>query len=416
MGNIDGGSPGNWDGFLAMSRMRNQRAETDLRREQAQRYRRQNEEEDAVSSLARQAANPTPQEPPEPEQLSGPGTESHNAQRDLYMLSQTVSQQSGSLADQLESLARTSADAGYINKAQELGKTSALMRSREAAADASANSAALSRIRTSQREAQLVGQLFGSVNNQADWDRAIATYEFRTGKESEFRGTPFDPATAARATQEALTANERLGLEEKSLGRKAQEKYRGRRLDQIDTQNEIRDRRVTLEEEREARLAKLGGGKAITSPSVDEQQQAARMIQKDYEGLDPKDRKDAAFSIAAEARALRRRNPALDAAGALAQAYAAAKQSGDFAMNEGMGGSGLLKKPTYTGRGKSSDVPASLPPSRKELKEGRYYTNPQGQVGQWTKQGFVLVAPRRGAGGAASARDEEDDNEDDSED
>lgn len=413
MGNIDGGSPGDWSAFDAIQRMKSRRIENALHKEQLDALQRKRQEDEGVAALARRAFGGVDQQAPQeegPEQLSGPIAE-NTAAAQTFVAGKVMAGQSLSIADQLDNLARLSAGSGYITKAQEVAKTAATLRARAAAADSSANSAALSRIRAAQRDSQLVGQLFGNVTDQASMDRAVDLYEFRTGQRSELRGAQYDPTLIRRVQDEAITAKDRADLQEKELTRDAQKRYRDARLGQIDTQNNIRQQRVDLERQREERLAKQGGGKAITAPSQQEQSQAERLVKQDFSGMESRDAKDAAYSIAAEARALRRANPALDANQALQQAYAAAKAAGDFQTDEGFGGIGIKKKTTYTGRGKTPDLPASLPPKKAALQKGRYYTNPQGQVARWNGTGFELA--NAGAGGEADDTENDDDEDDD---
>ena len=319
-----------------------------------------------------------------------------------------------SLGDTYERLARLAAGARAPTKAMDLAKTAALLQSREATAFSAGTTARLNQLRAFKENAALQGQIFGNVKNQQDWDSANALYEFQTGMPSQYRGIPYSSDLVDRINSSALTAAQRADEEAKRLTREALDTYRERRLSQIDTQNEIRKQAQRTREERERRMAKAGGGSAVSSPAKSETDQAARLIRKDFSNMDAADLNDAAFNLASEARALRRQNKALDAGTALQQAYNSAVASGDFQTDSGYAGTGFGKKTTYSGRGKTADTPAPIPADRKQLTVDRYYVNPQGQVGRWTGKGFLIERPLSGNNRRVNAEPdtEPDDDED----
>ena len=294
-----------------------------------------------------------------------------------------------SIADQLDIIAKNAAGAGLITKAQELAKSSALIRSREAVQGKAVADQNLARLKMVRERAELQSQLLGGVTDEESWQNANALYEFQTGQKSPYAQVPYSPELVERLNAAAMTAKERAELAEREQVRKNTEAYRKSRLRQIDTQNDLRKKQQELAKEREKRLAKAGGGKAVVSPGKSELDQAARLVKKDYSGLPAADLNDAAFTIASEARALRKANPALDANTALQQAFNNAVQAGDFqVVQKGIAGYG--RKETFSGRGKSPVAPAPIPPKKEDLKSGRFYVNPQGQVAKWTGKGFVV--------------------------
>lgn len=301
-----------------------------------------------------------------------------------------------SMAEQLDTLATMAARAGLATKAQDLAKNAALIRSREAAQLSAATTARLTQLRMVRENAGLQGQLFGGATDEASWNTANALYEFQTGMPSPYRGVQFSPSLAQQINDSAMTAKERADAEEKTIKQQELDAYRKSRLAQIDRQNELRTAAQRTREERERRLAKVGGGSAVSSPAKGETDQAARLIRKDFSGMSAADLNDAAFNVASEARALRKQNKALDAGTALQQAYNAAVASGDFQTDSGYAGTGFWKKTVYSGRGKTADTPAPIPADRKQLTVDRYYVNPQGQVGKWTGKGFLIERPLSG--------------------
>lgn len=304
-----------------------------------------------------------------------------------------------SMGDKIGRLSEMAMNAGLATKAQALAQSAALIRSREASQLSAATTARLNQLKLVTENAQLQGQVFGGANDEASWRTANALYEFQTGQASPYRDMPYSPGLVQQINDSALTAKERADEEAKRLTRDATNKYRQSRLAQIDEQNRIRREAQRIREAREARLAKAGGGKGVTSPNKSETDQAARLIKKDYSNMDPADLNDASFNLAADARALRRANPALDAGSALQQAYNSSVAAGDFQTGArtvaGVEIPGTTKT-SYNGRGRTPTTPAPIPADRKSLQVDRYYVNPKGQVGRWTGKGFLLERPLSG--------------------
>lgn len=313
---------------------------------------------------------------------------------------------STSLADQFDDLAVMAADAGMVSKAGDAAKVAALLRSREAAARSSQTSARLNAIKAVREQAELAGQLLGGATDQATWDYNNALYEMYTGAKSPWSNQPYSSELAQAISDQALTAKERADADEKALSREDLDEYRKSRLKQHDAANALRKARNAIAKARERRLAKAGGKEAGT-PARTDLRQAENIILKEFPKLEAGDLEDAAYTISAEAKALRKRNPALDANQALQQAFVAAKKAGDFKTEA----SGILRrdKTTFSGAGKTPQTPAALP-GKDKLVKGRYYLSPTGAVGQWNGKGFELVGDL--LSGDNSDPDEEDLDED----
>lgn len=326
------------------------------------------------------------------------------------------------LASVLDRVAQTAAGAGMVEEAASLASKSALIRSRQARTMDSAAAAKLKGVQTVRQNAQMMGSLMNDVVDQESWDRAHALYQFQTGRPSPYAGVPYSPDLAQQIHSSAMSAAEAARIEEQRLARDNLEAHRKARRGQIDTQNNIRERRLQLERQREERLGKSGAGKSVTSPAAKEIEQAGRLIKKDYPTLTPADSNDAAYSIAAEARALRRANPALDASTAIQQAISKAVADGDFRVQPKTA-AGIdipgTKTAVYLGRGKSVNAPAKIPGDKKDLVANRYYVNAQGQVAQWTGKGFKITPAISGnipRLGVAADPDDDTDEDDDTED
>lgn len=309
-----------------------------------------------------------------------------------------------------DSLARAAAGAGLIGKAQELAKTAALLRQRDAAAASSSASRAKNMLEAQREQINLFGQTFGAATDESSWARASDLYTFSTGQESPFSGVPYSEELVQQLNQNAQTTKERIDAEEKRLSSLELNAYRNVRLDQIDTQNDIREANLRLAREREARLKKAGG-KGTASPATAEVDQARRLIAKDYPGLGD-GLGEAAYDIAAEARSLRRDNSSLSAAQALQQAYNSAVQAGDIQKSPGDLLNLYSDKVRYSGAGKTPQTAARLPSDTAKLQPNRFYMNDAGMVAKWDGKAFVVVevgrAPLSGNNGDLDPDLEED--------
>lgn len=313
--------------------------------------------------------------------------------------------QNGSIADRFDELAVMAADSGLVTKAGEAAKVAALLRSRQAAADSSIATQRLNQLKGIRENAELIGQLIGGATDQASWEYQNALYEAHTGRRSPWADQPYSSELVKQINSQAMSAKERVDAEEKKLQQASTDAYRKRRLAQIDSDRAIRAARAATAKAREERLAKAGG-KGAGSPATGDVSQARTLVQKEFPDIEGADLKEAAFTIAAEAKALAKKNPALDMNQALRQAFAAAKKAGDFKVIPsnvlGYGG-----KATFSGAGKTPQTPASLPKKPTDLVSGRYYTNASGAVGKWTGKGFEVVGDLL-SGDNSDPDDEED--------
>lgn len=308
-----------------------------------------------------------------------------------------------SMSEQLMRLSADALAAGLPTRAAAIAKDASLVGQREASAASSASTTRLNNIKIIRDRAELNGQLFGGATDQKTWEQAGRLWEFQTGLPNPYEGVPFSKDLAARINSAALSTKERLTLEEQELSRKGLERFRNKRLGQHDQEIEIRKAQQKLRETREARLAKAGGGKAVSSPTTAEVSQAKNLVRRDFPGLEGNDLNEAVYSIAAEARALRQANPALDASVALQQAYNNARAGGDFEAVPprrvlGMDIPGTGGGTRYRGamRGVEPLPMAQGIVNKGALVKDKYYQGAGGVIGRWTGTGFEIGVPGSG--------------------
>lgn len=319
----------------------------------------------------------------------------------------------GSVGDTFEDLGRLAMRAGLPSKATEFAKTGAYLRSQEALQQSRAAAQRVSELKSAAGRMDLFGRLLADVNDESSWNRANLMYQLESGAPSMWAGLPYDPAMVNRLRSSAMSVKdqitEQLRGEENSSKERSRAALAKHRL-QIEG---IQKERNRIMEEREKRISKGGGGKAVSGPAKAEVDQAARLVKGDFKDLPDSDYLNAAYEVAAEAKALRRANPALDANTAIQQAYLKAKSRGDFKEIEEKGILRSTRKTQFTGGGRSPETALSIPDDRSKLVKGRYYTGQGGRIGKWTGDGFELSG---GGGGGSSADDEEDDTLDEGED
>lgn len=233
-----------------------------------------------------------------------------------------------------------------------------------------------------------LGNMLRGVTDQESWDRANQTFQAAFGKPSPYAAYAYDPTLVASLKSNALGLKEQAELDFK----KAQE---ARRVKDVDSktahrlvQEETARADLKLKQDREARLAKVGG-KDVGSPNSQEIKAATRLLEAQPGLVDSKDMDTAAFDVAAQARALRKSNQGMTSDEAIRKSIATKRAAGDFTPGSpsnflGMGGT----KANY-------QVAETLPASGKksDLVVGKNYKNGAGMVQQWTAQGWKPVGP-----------------------
>lgn len=308
--------------------------------------------------------------------------------------------QAVSMADKLDRAANLFAGSGLIKKATDTAKAAAEIRAKADEGLKDRSQAALNQLRQRTQQAEAMAQHFGGATDQASLDLANRLYEFQTGQRSPLSDVPYSPELIESLNQSALSAKERLDLEEKYLSRQNLAGYRKRRLEQFDTENDIRDKNYRLRKDTAERRAKVTGGTGrlpSAEPKEAEIKQVKNLIQRDFpfmadaKGTDASAMSDAAYTVAAEARALMRANPALSTSAAINQAYTSAVRNGDIQADAGSFGGYVGRKFRFAGGGRAPETALAVPSKKEDLKAGRYYVNSKGQIGRWDGKGFTPV-------------------------
>ena len=324
----------------------------------------------------------------------------------------TLARQAGGRTpvEQLESLAELAMGAGMVTKGTELAKTASLVRAREARALAAGATTDKTNLEIVRAEAEMVGRAFADVKDQAGFDAANAFYERSTGMPSPFRGQFYSKPGVEQIRNQALSVQQQVEAAGKGVDRTDREAYRKRRLEQLDTENRLRELRANIARDAERRRAKSGSGKEVSAPNRAEMTQAEILITKDWPNLPADELEESTFSVAAEARRLRRANPALSADEALRRAYLKAREAGDFEQVSS-GVLGRFKKDKYSGGGRTAATPLPMPTDSKRLTKDRWYQSPNGLVGKWNGTGFEIGRPLSPGNGRTNAEDDDDEDE-----
>lgn len=290
-----------------------------------------------------------------------------------------------SISDRMLRMADIYARAGLVTKAQQAYEQASAAKSHEAVAAAAQMRQRLQAIQGRNLQLQKLVPLLNGVHDQASWDAANAGFEKEFGMPSPFEGTPFDAELVKGLKDSAMSDYQKGQL---AIRREVAGATIADHLSSIKSRaarDSIAQEKLRLATEREKRLAK-GAGKAVGSPSRTELDQADNLLPEELKG---KARDEAIYSVAAKAKVLRSRNPALSADEALRQAVIEAEKNGSIQIRE-EGGHNLPfigrvgAKPTA-----EFSPPIPLPASGKksDLKVGQNYQGPDG-VYTWTKEGW----------------------------
>lgn len=317
---------------------------------------------------------------------------------------------SGSVADQLRGMAKLYTDAGMPSKAAEfLGKASQA-EAHEATARAAAFREAAAKVKLKGDQFKMASNLLSGVTDEKSWNEANRLFQEQTGSESPFKNMPYDKPIVDTLKNASMSAYQKEQMKLKEA------EFKERLVDDADKRQHraastgIALERLRVTQQREKRLEKAGG-KDIGAPGKAEVQAADKLL--GDTGLEGDERDAAAFSIASEAKVLRRKNPGISADEALRQAAITAKTNGSITPGE----KNLFSKNVPT----KFAAPVSMPASGKkaDLVEGQLYKQGD-KVARWTKGGWELVkgtpakaAAPSGGGGGGGSDGEDPDGEDD---
>lgn len=382
-----------------------------LYRAQAGKLEQDAEEERKVAELMRRVMEPDAQ-------VASPQM-AFGDEPDFFPQGQPQARGRRSITDTFDRAAELFAGAGMIKKAQDAAKTVADIRAKQDEGSKDRAQAVLNQLKSSAQQADNLAQFFGGATDQRSLDLANRLYEFQTGERSPLSGAQYDPAVIESINQQAMSAKDRYELARREARDRQRQSYENSRLEDFRLNRGIRERELRLRQEVEARRAKNSGGTGrapSAEPKPQEVAQVKNLIKRDFPfmaGDTAADRvsamNDAAFTIASEARALMRRNPALSGSAAINQAYASAVRNGDIEAEEGTMRIG--RKFRFAGGGRSPETALMVPKTQEGLKVGRYYVNDAGQIGKWNGKGFTAVqveSNRAPLSGDNRNRDEED--------
>jgi hypothetical protein len=317
----------------------------------------------------------------------------------------------GSISERLLGLSDMYAKAGSPTKAAEYAQHAAQAQSHEATARAAEVRQKLQAFQLQDTQIGMVTKLLGGVQDEASWKDANNAYEKETGQRSPLADVPYDPKVVKLLQDSTETAYQRQQLAIRETALKATLADTASKISSRATRDNVAIERLRVSQQRDLREAKAGG-KDVGAPGKAEVEAADRLL--GDSGLKWNDRDSAAFSIAAEAKSLRRKNPGISADEAIRQAHLSAKQAGDIVPGE------PSRIPFIGKPGASKFVtPQPLPESRdpKDLVAGNHYTNKAGLVKVWDGKVFKdvgKITPKKlGASPISSSPDVTDEEDDD---
>lgn len=298
----------------------------------------------------------------------------------------------GSASERLNSLSEMYAKAGQPSKAALYAQHAAAAAAHEATVSAAQFREAASKTKLQGEQFKMAQGLLGGVTNAETWADANSMFEKQTGQPSPFKDIPYDPKVVKLLQDASTTAYQKQQLALRAEAVKASVANVKSEIGSRATRDSVALERLRVTQQREGRLAKTGG-KDIGAPNKAETTAADKLL--GDTGLEGDERDAAAFSIASEARVLRRKNPGISADEALRQAALTARQNGSITP----GVHHLLSRNEPA----KFSAPISLPASGKksDLVVGQTYKNGDKSF-QWTKDGWKAVGAASGKAAAAA--------------
>lgn len=280
----------------------------------------------------------------------------------------------GSISGRLNAMSEMYAKAGQPSKAAQLAQQASQAAAHEATARKAQWDEAAKQATVNAKEMKVATELLGGVTDQASWETANQLFEQQTGHKSPFANLPYDKDMVKLLGDSATSAYQKQLLALRDKGLKLQAANVASSITSRATRDNIALENLRVREQREQRLAKQGG-KDLGSPSKAEIEAAGRLL--GDTGLEGDDKDSAAFSIASEAKAIRRKNPGISSDEALRQAKLQAQQEGAFIPDKkswvpGQSSSAKFTPPPY--------LPLHNDPSK--LTDGQVYRHGD-KIGTW---------------------------------
>lgn len=301
-------------------------------------------------------------------------------------------------AEAQDALARLAAGSGALKLSREHAAAGALIRQREAKAaheTASAAKVELDADRLKMSSLESLVRDVESSNNPADaWHRGNLYYSLlHNGEASPMQGVPYSPEALQQLRESVVSRKDKLAAAQKKVEEQGRNYRAGLVSNDRALARDIERERVRISQDRETRLAKVGG-KATGSPSRGETEAVFGLLDDDpvAKTLSAADKNRLAYDVASRAKELRTANRALGSSEALRMALREAHDAGDIEPTGGydlpligkVGGS-----TRYRGGGKSAATAVPLPAGGKsaDLQKGRYYSH-AGEARQWLGDGW----------------------------
>ncbi len=309
----------------------------------------------------------------------------------------------GSVADVIEHQAVELSRLGQPAAAGKLGADAALIRAREAQAGAAGALEAQRQVEIESAQVERAMNLYRNVTDQRSWDSANMMFgQLFPNQANPLAAMPYSPANV-KLMQGALTTE---AQRRKAQVDEAELAIKERNQRSLDTARKARTKILARNAEDRARrteiLAKNGGrvGKEtpVGFPKKEEIAAAGRMLESKLPApLDAEELPNAALQVAAEAKAILKAVPGIDANTALERAVASAIKSGDFTTVDVLGG--LRQRSKFSGGGKTPETAVKASKDTK-FQTGRYYIGANGQIGKFNGRALELYTlPQAGSAG-----------------
>lgn len=304
-----------------------------------------------------------------------------DAERQMAALMQSTQLSSGTPSEQFAQLAIIAARSGATTAAKDFMLRSVQAGTSEAARASHEATSRRAEIAADLKKAELFNQYHGVAKNAEDWANANMLYQQATGEAVPPELLEYDPRKAELMRQAGLKLHDEIRLEQQErdtrsrIAARAERAMRGKMNYDLRVTEAERRERVRQDKEK-------AGGKDVGAPSSAQISAAKSVLAADktLDFEDEDEKKTAAFDLAAEARALQKRNPGLDAGEALARAFAEQKLAGAYVTAApkqlfGKDIPGTGGKTSYSHVGTTPRTPIVLQgrPDPSKLQRGRYY-------------------------------------------
>lgn len=176
-----------------------------------------------------------------------------------------------------------------------------------------------------------VGRFVGQISDQASLDAANDAYEQAYGQRSPYRGQQYTPELGDQIKQQFLSIKDQFDLRYKAQQEQDKQSKEQRIANHQQVMEDLRKQQNDEKVRHNKELEKNGAGpKAISAPNQVDRARAGRLISSVAPNLKGDQLELAKDYVSAEAKRLKRQNPALDDEQATAQALVNAQRSGYF--------------------------------------------------------------------------------------